>query len=403
MSLRVLLADESDTIKKVFQLALQDLNAEVKSVHSGLDVMDVANSFKPDIIFADVLLQKKNGYEICSQIKHSPELKSVPVVLMWSSFMELDQDQFKKSLANDQLEKPFDADLLREIVKKHSSAVAENPMAAFLNFPKSIAAEGPPTGKTNEKISLSGIDLTLTGAAPQLGPSEPIALGESDTDEDTSEFNLGAILGEDPIAPAAPADTDALTRTSAGAINLGGTAKSLFDDLAAEVAPKTNQETWQEKDLSQFKVNEDKSDDLDKFEALNLSNTATSTNTSTATVVPKTTPKEISLGGLVDNLPPLTMDSDPAPALDRFSQTRAPLAAPKESTNTATRPAIKTATMTGMSDSEIEAIVRAHTEEVIKNQIQDSLIHVIEKIVREELNRIMEEELRLQQDADLDT
>ncbi len=407
MSLRVLLADESDTIKKVFQLALQDLGAEVKSVHSGLDVMDVAKSFRPDIIFADILLQKKNGYEICLQIKQSEELSSVPVVLMWSSFMELDHDQYKKSLANDQLEKPFDADLLREIVQKHSSAAADNPMAAFLSFPKSIAAEAPVGAKTSDKIPLGGIDLSVSSPAPNFAPGEAIPLGEASDDEDTSEFNLGNLLDSPVDTPTS--DADALTKTSAGSMQ--APVKSLFDDLAIDAAPSTNQELWKEKDLTPFKLSEDKSDDLDKFEALNLSsttNTATHTSTSTGlrtasgstakSDLDQNTQKEITLGGLSASLPPIQLDSEPA-SLDRYSQSKTGI--PRE--NTATKPAIKTSTMTGMGDSEIEAIVRAHTEEVIKNQVKDSLIHVIEKIVREELNRIMEEELRLQQDADLDT
>ena len=91
MALRVLLADESTTIKKVMQLALQDFAVEVKAVHSGLDVTEVARGFAPDIVFADVLLQKKNGYEVCAELKRDSKLNSIPTVLMWSSFMDLDE------------------------------------------------------------------------------------------------------------------------------------------------------------------------------------------------------------------------------------------------------------------------------------------------------------------------
>src|SRR5690606_3309788 len=99
MALRVLLADESSTIKKVFQLSLQDFAVEVQPVNVGLDVLAVAKKFQPDIIFADVLLQKKNGYEVCSEIKHDPQLSKIPVVLMWSGFMELDEDKFNAAMA----------------------------------------------------------------------------------------------------------------------------------------------------------------------------------------------------------------------------------------------------------------------------------------------------------------
>src|SRR4051812_11235054 len=112
MALRVLLADESSTIKKVIQLALQDYGVEVKSVPVGLDVLTVAKSFKPDIIFADVLLAKKSGYDVSQELKSDSVMKNTPVILMWSGFMELDEEKAKKSMANDRLEKPFDADIL---------------------------------------------------------------------------------------------------------------------------------------------------------------------------------------------------------------------------------------------------------------------------------------------------
>jgi CheY-like chemotaxis protein len=69
MALRVLLADESSTIKKVMQLALQDFGVEVKAVPIGVDVVQVAKSFEPDIIFADILLAKMNGYEVSKATK----------------------------------------------------------------------------------------------------------------------------------------------------------------------------------------------------------------------------------------------------------------------------------------------------------------------------------------------
>ena len=95
MALRVLLADESSTIKKVFQLALQDFAVDVRPVNVGVDVVPVALNFKPDIIFADVLLQKKSGYDVCAEVKQHPTLKNVPVILMWSGFMELDEDKLE--------------------------------------------------------------------------------------------------------------------------------------------------------------------------------------------------------------------------------------------------------------------------------------------------------------------
>lgn len=135
MALRVLLADESSTIKKVLQLALSDFGIEVKSVPSGIDVISVALDFRPDIIFADILLTKRNGYEVCGDIKANAQLKHVPVVLMWSSFMEFDQALAQKAGANGRLEKPFDTEALRSVVNKLVKKTETHPLKGLLDFP----------------------------------------------------------------------------------------------------------------------------------------------------------------------------------------------------------------------------------------------------------------------------
>lgn len=136
MALRVLLADESSTIKKVFQLALQDFAVEVRPVNIGVDVLTVAKSFQPDIIFADVLLQKKNGYDVSAELKGDASLGKVPVVLMWSGFMELDEDKFQASHANGRLEKPFDVAALRKLVSDLVPRTQSQRLSQFLSFPK---------------------------------------------------------------------------------------------------------------------------------------------------------------------------------------------------------------------------------------------------------------------------
>ncbi len=143
MALRVLLGDESSTIKKVFQLALQDFAVEVRPVNIGVDVVTVAQSFNPDIIFIDVLLQKKNGYEVSSELKSNDGLRHIPVVLMWSGFMELDEDKFEASMANGQLEKPFDVGALRKLVADLVPKTSSQRLSQFLTFPKMPELEEP--------------------------------------------------------------------------------------------------------------------------------------------------------------------------------------------------------------------------------------------------------------------
>ena len=135
MPLRILLADESTTIKKAFQLALSDLGAEIKSVPSGLDVMTVALDFRPQLIFADVLLTKKSGYEVCREITASIDTKHIPVILMWSNFMEFNLTLATQGGYADKLEKPFDSAALRKLVTKFYKETESHPLNGLLDFP----------------------------------------------------------------------------------------------------------------------------------------------------------------------------------------------------------------------------------------------------------------------------
>ncbi|OFZ31348.1 MAG: hypothetical protein A2622_01815 [Bdellovibrionales bacterium RIFCSPHIGHO2_01_FULL_40_29] len=135
MALRVLLADESSTIKKAIQMALSEFSVDVKSVPSGLDVLSVAHTFQPDIVLADVLLTKKNGYEVCSELKNNPETRSIPVILMWSSFMQIDQAQVIKVKADATLEKPFDTETLRHLIESNVPKLSRFPLKGLLTHP----------------------------------------------------------------------------------------------------------------------------------------------------------------------------------------------------------------------------------------------------------------------------
>ena len=173
MALRVLLADESSTIKKVFQLALQDFAVEVRSVNLGPDVLNIARSFKPDILFADVLLQKKNGYEVCMEIKNDAQLRPVPVVLMWSGFMELDEDKFQAAQANAKLEKPFDVEALRKIVQDLVPKTRSQRLSSYLQFPKLPDFKDP---QVMDDEDTAVTDLPPLDAAEEEDEFKPVTL-----------------------------------------------------------------------------------------------------------------------------------------------------------------------------------------------------------------------------------
>ncbi len=200
MALRVLLADESTSIKKVMQLALQDFGVEVKAVPLGIDVLPVAKSWNPDIVFVDVLLAKRSGYEVCAELKNDPLLSKIPTVLIWSSFMDIDEKKASSCGAARRLEKPFDAETLRGIIKDLVPSTSSNTISSYLSFPNLpdfVEKPKPPPLKP-PTVNPSANQTTDYSANRSIGEvtDRSIDLGDIDEPEDFRQVPLPRVSPE---------------------------------------------------------------------------------------------------------------------------------------------------------------------------------------------------------------
>jgi two-component system cell cycle response regulator len=240
MALRVLLADESSTIKKVFQLALQDYAVDVRPVNVGVDVHTVAQKFKPDIIFADVLLQKKNGYDVAAELKQDPSLQAIPIVLMWSGFMELDEDKLQASHADAKLEKPFDVAALRKLVAELVPRTKDQRLSQFLSFPKMPEIEEPKPAQVEEAAPQADEDFQQVPIPKMKGTQDkfrvnlkPEELAGDDLPVAFDSTNTGDV--EDLLGGAD--DEEFAIRESTKKPTPGVTAKARSNVAVPEIAP----------------------------------------------------------------------------------------------------------------------------------------------------------------------
>lgn len=341
MALRVLLADESSTIKKVMQLALQDFGVEVKAVPVGLDVLQVAQSFHPDIIFTDVLLQKKNGYEVSAELKADPALKHIPVVLMWSGFMELDEGKAKLSKANRRLEKPFDAETLRSLVNELVPATASNAISQFLTFP-----DLPPMIEDGKKAPAEEpVDLELVSLKPKSKNQAPA----------TQDFEEPEEFQSIPLPKEFRQDFARKNSTSP--------ARSAADK------PTENSDSWSHQDLSRFRIELPKDDDYS-------SDNEDFTNTSIAL---SSGIDEISLDE-IDNPQPRSQRKSPPTQTKVTSKTFGDYTG----TNLNLPP-----------PSQIEDAIRQEARATIEAIAWKILPEIVERVVREELQKLLKDSERL--------
>lgn len=113
----VLVADDSVTIQKVFELAFEGEDIDIMVASDGKSALSMALSQKPDMIIADVNMPEMDGFELCQAIKKNPGTNSIPVYLLSSALDDFDEDKAKKAGASGRFEKPFRSeDMVRQVM-----------------------------------------------------------------------------------------------------------------------------------------------------------------------------------------------------------------------------------------------------------------------------------------------
>ena len=369
MALRVLLADESSTIKKVMQLALSDFAVEVKAVPVGLDVLAVTKDFKPDIVFADVLLTKRSGYDVCSDLKLDPVTNHVPVVLMWSGFMEIDEARASACQADRRLEKPFDADHLRSLVTDLVHKTKSNPVSSFLSFP-----DMPEFDEENAH---------RLAEPDQVQPLENFEMNSANGSTDNDFLNIPELESESDLSLEVPGEEFA-------AVPL--TTPRMSEDGDEEGG-------WAHQDLAKFKIQlptNDPEDFASKFvipqEKLEA---AQATNESHY--------EEMSFGEDLsesDDLADLAQPPVAAPVKPKTPPPPPPLMAKAEKSvkdqmmqtlQKGVNAKPNTQSKVDLDPNMMEKLIREEAREIIESICWKLLPEIAERVVREELNKILRE------------
>lgn len=120
-TMKILAVDDDRDIVEVIKIILDDEGYEVSTLTSGIDVLNVIASIRPDLILLDVMLGGMDGRDICRQIKTHKLFKNIPVVMISASH-NLQNLLLQPGSPNDFISKPFDIDRLVKTVKAQLAA-----------------------------------------------------------------------------------------------------------------------------------------------------------------------------------------------------------------------------------------------------------------------------------------
>lgn len=105
--LKVLVIDDSNTIRRTAETLLAKAGCNVATASDGFDSLAKIVDIKPDVIFIDIMMPRLDGYQTCALIKNNDEFKSTPVIMLSSKDGLFDKAKGRIVGADDYLTKPF--------------------------------------------------------------------------------------------------------------------------------------------------------------------------------------------------------------------------------------------------------------------------------------------------------
>jgi twitching motility two-component system response regulator PilG len=117
--LKVLVIDDSKTIRRTAETLLTKEGCEVFTAVDGFDALSKIADHQPDIVFVDIMMPRLDGYQTCSLIKHNKVFKQIPVIMLSSKDGLFDRARGRIVGSEHYLTKPFTKDELLGAIEAH--------------------------------------------------------------------------------------------------------------------------------------------------------------------------------------------------------------------------------------------------------------------------------------------
>ncbi len=117
--LKVVVVDDSKTILRTAEVLLSEQGCWVVTAGDGFESLAKIASFKPDVIFVDIMMPRLDGYQTCALIKANRQYRDTPVILLSSKDSIFDMARGRLAGSDKYLTKPFTKDDLLTAIYTH--------------------------------------------------------------------------------------------------------------------------------------------------------------------------------------------------------------------------------------------------------------------------------------------
>ena len=107
MSRRVLIVDDEPNIVTSLEFLMRGDDYEVRVARNGEEALQLAESFRPDIVVLDVMMPQRSGFEVCQKIRENPILGDVKIIMLTAKGRDVEKEKGLDLGANAYVTKPF--------------------------------------------------------------------------------------------------------------------------------------------------------------------------------------------------------------------------------------------------------------------------------------------------------
>ena len=119
--LRVMVIDDSKTIRRTAEMLLKKEGCDVITAVDGFEALAKISDQRPHIIFVDIMMPRLDGYQTCALIKNNQTFRSTPVIMLSSKDGLFDKARGRIVGSEQYLTKPFTREELLGAIRRHVS------------------------------------------------------------------------------------------------------------------------------------------------------------------------------------------------------------------------------------------------------------------------------------------
>ncbi|TDI11677.1 MAG: response regulator [Acidobacteria bacterium] len=114
MPKKVLICDDEPYIRESLSYVAREAGYEVSTAEDGEEAVQKAVQELPDLIFLDLMMPRRNGFEVCQALRANESTKDIHIIILTARGQDVDRVQGGQAGANEYFTKPFSPRKLRQ-------------------------------------------------------------------------------------------------------------------------------------------------------------------------------------------------------------------------------------------------------------------------------------------------